>query len=80
MLVVYFPPLQSVFRTVSLSAEDLFFVLSLSSTMLILDTIRKKYFPEYFTEVQTNAVGRGHIGQSKKSESDVEEQPRTFNV
>lgn len=62
MLVVYFPPLQSVFRTVSLSAEDLFFVLSLSSTMLILDTIRKKYFPEYFTEVQTNPVKRDDRG------------------
>jgi Ca2+-transporting ATPase len=51
MMVVYFPPLQSVFRTVSLSVNDLVFVGCLSSTMLLLDTIRKKYFSQYFTEI-----------------------------
>eukprot|EP01036_Dinobryon_divergens_P031741 gene31741-41200_t len=39
-----------VFRTVALSAEDIFFVVCLSSTMMVLDTIRKKYFPRIFTE------------------------------
>lgn len=50
-LVVYFPPLQNVFRTEALSLNDLIFVISLASTMVILDTIRKKYFAKYFTEI-----------------------------
>jgi Ca2+-transporting ATPase len=49
-LVVYFPPLQKVFRTVTLNFEDISFVVFLASTMLVLDTIRKKYFPQLFTE------------------------------
>lgn len=49
-LVVYFPPLQKVFRTVALSFEDIAFVVFLASTMLVLDTLRKKYFPALFTE------------------------------
>jgi Ca2+-transporting ATPase len=53
-LVVYFPPLQKVFRTVSLNVEDITFVVFLASTMLVLDTIRKKYFPQLFTEQLAN--------------------------
>ena len=49
-LVVFFAPLQNVFRTVSLSFTDIAFVVFLSSTMLLLDTIRKKFFPALFTE------------------------------
>lgn len=48
--VIYLPPLQSVFRTVSLSAMDLGLVLLLASTMLVLDTIRKRCFAKIFTE------------------------------
>jgi hypothetical protein len=54
LLVVYFPPLQKVFRTVSLSLSDISFVIFLSFTMVILDTIRKKYFPSIFTEILPN--------------------------
>ncbi|KAJ1434018.1 hypothetical protein B484DRAFT_3792 [Ochromonadaceae sp. CCMP2298] len=50
-LVVYFPPLQKVFRTVPLSAVDITFVVTLSSTMLVLDTVRKRFFPSIFTEI-----------------------------
>ena len=53
-MVVYFPPLQKVFRTVALSFEDIFFVVLLSSSMLVLDTIRKKYFANLFTEQLAN--------------------------
>lgn len=53
-LVVYFPPLQKVFRTVSLSFVDIAFVVALSSTMVVVDTIRKKYFPKIFTETAQN--------------------------
>ena len=50
-LVVYFPPLQNIFKTTSLTFEDLFFVTCLASTMLVLDTVRKKYFAQTFTEL-----------------------------
>ena len=51
LLVIYFPPLQRVFRTEALTMVDLFFVIALSSTMVALDTLRKKYFKYYFTEL-----------------------------
>lgn len=51
LLVVYFPPLQKVFRTEALSLEDLFFVFVLSSSMIVVDYIRKRCFAQYFTEV-----------------------------
>lgn len=75
-LVVYFPPLQKVFRTVALSGTDIFFVVSLSATMLVLDTIRKRYFPRVFTEVTASerennnklakkkGVGKDSIGEA----------------
>lgn len=55
-MVVYFPPLQKVFRTVSLSLEDITFVIALASTMLVLDTIRKRFFPHIFTEQLAQAA------------------------
>jgi Ca2+-transporting ATPase len=64
-LVVYFPPLQNVFRTESLSINDLVFVISLASTMVILDTIRKKYFANYFTEMIPNSSTSNHKETSK---------------
>ena len=50
VLVVYFPPLQKVFRTEALALSDLLIVVVLSSTMIVLDTVRKVYFPHVFTE------------------------------
>lgn len=50
-LVIYITPLQQIFRTVSLSINDLIFVIFMTSSMLILDTIRKKYFSSIFTEM-----------------------------
>jgi Ca2+-transporting ATPase len=49
-MVIYFPPLQTVFRTVSLSAGDLFYIVALASSMIVLDTIRKKFLPNIFVE------------------------------
>ena len=51
MMVLYFPPLQTVFRCEALTWFDLCFVILLASSMLIVDTIRKKYFPTIFTEI-----------------------------
>ncbi|EED93486.1 predicted protein, partial [Thalassiosira pseudonana CCMP1335] len=39
--VIYLPPLQSVFQTEALSLGDLFLIVCLSSTVLLLDTVRK---------------------------------------
>jgi Ca2+-transporting ATPase len=50
-LVVFFPPLQKIFRTVALSWNDFFFILCLTSSMVVVDFIRKRCFARYFTEV-----------------------------
>ena len=49
-LVIYFPPLQEVFQTETLSLTDLLYILLLSSSMLWLDTLRKKFFKGWFTD------------------------------
>ena len=51
LLVIFFPPLQKVFKTVSLSLYDITMLVGIASTMVVLDTIRKKYFARIFTEV-----------------------------
>jgi len=56
VLVIYFEPLQKVFRTVALSFWDIVFIVCLASSVIILDTVRKKCFPALFTE--TNAMTR----------------------
>ena len=70
LLLVYAPPVQSVFRTVPLSAGDLLFVLLLSCTLLVLDALRKRYFPELFCEHAAGAR-QGSV-QSKKREDEKE--------
>ena len=69
LMVIYFPPLQKVFRTEALSLTDLLLVILLGSTMIVLDTVRKIYFPHIFTELTTgkgapaggvNVVGTGN--------------------
>jgi Ca2+-transporting ATPase len=51
LMVIYFPPLQNIFRTVSLSFQDICFVIILSSSMLLLDYVRKKFFLTTFAEI-----------------------------
>ena len=46
LFVIYFPPLQEVFQTEALSCADLFYIIALSSSVLMLDTLRKKFFKE----------------------------------
>lgn len=50
LLVVYWPPLQSVFQTQALSVSDLLYILLLSSSILWLDTVRKKFFHSTFSD------------------------------
>lgn len=73
LLVIYFPPLQSVFRTVPLSIDDLIFLVSLSFTMLILDTIRKKFYSNYFTEIPASAYSNKMI-KSKIENKKIDEE------
>ena len=49
-LVVYWPPLQEVFQTEDLTTNDLLYVVLLSSSVLWLDTLRKKFFPHVFSD------------------------------
>lgn len=50
LLVVYFPPLQEVFQTEALSMNDLGYIILLSSSILWLDTLRKKFFSRWFVD------------------------------
>jgi Ca2+-transporting ATPase len=67
LMVIYFPPLQNVFRTVSLSFQDMLFVIILTSSMLVLDYIRKKFFLVTFAEL----VDSPDMASNKKSEKVV---------
>ena len=60
ILVVYFPPLQRVFRTEALSLLDLIFVIGLASSMLLLDYVRKKFFADIFTEKLPSLPSSSH--------------------
>ena len=48
--VIYLPPLQAVFQTEGLLLGDLFLIVCLSSTVLLLDTMRKKFLRQYFSD------------------------------
>lgn len=48
--VIYFPPLQEVFQTEPLSFQDLSYIILLSSGVLWLDTLRKKFFDRLFND------------------------------
>jgi hypothetical protein len=50
MLVIYFPPLQEVFQTEALSLFDMSYIVILSSSVLWLDTLRKKFFGTCFND------------------------------
>ena len=68
MLVLYFPPLQAVFRCEALTPYDLFFIVALTSSMLVLDTVRKRYFPGVFTELPPDAYTAFHKGKKITAE------------
>lgn len=50
LMMIYFPPLQEVFQTEALSFSDLSYILLLSSSVLWLDTLRKKFFAGIFDD------------------------------
>jgi len=58
LAVIYFPPLQDIFQTCSLSFGDICFILLLSSSVLMLDTLRKILFAHFFVEDSPGALSR----------------------
>ena len=66
LLVVYFPPLQEVFQTETLSAMDMLYIVLLSSSVLWLDTLRKKFFSRFFNDAY-------HPSPRAKKDDDVDE-------
>jgi len=62
--VIYLPPLQSVFQTEALSLSDLSWIVCLSSTVLLLDTIRKKFLRQYCSD--NSRKGRSLFGRRIK--------------
>lgn len=69
--VIYLPPLQSVFQTEALSAGDLFLIVCLSSTVLLLDTIRKKFLSSYCSDTFRRITFRKSTGKAKKRDGTV---------
>mmetsp|Transcript_12456 Transcript_12456/g.22591 ORF Transcript_12456/g.22591 Transcript_12456/m.22591 type:complete len:234 (-) Transcript_12456:81-782(-) len=61
LMVIYFPPLQEVFQTEALSVYDLFYIVLLSSSILMLDTLRKKFF----SSLCTDPIGRMMMKEGK---------------
>jgi Ca2+-transporting ATPase len=50
LLLIYWKPLQEVFQTEALSLGDLLYIISLSSMVLMLDTLRKKCCLSVFSD------------------------------
>lgn len=69
LAVIYLKPLQEIFQTESLSMRDIIFILVLSSSVLILDTMRKKFFFRFFTD--SNNQYPVFVSKSKKREKMV---------
>lgn len=72
LAVIYFPPLQEVFQTESLSFGDICFILFLSSFVFVLDTLRKKCFSSWFSESTSLSTG-----SSKKADSIERDENKT---
>jgi len=70
--VIYLPPLQSVFQTEALSFGDLFLIVCLSSTVLLLDTIRKKFLQQYCSDnSRRRSLFRRRVKKKKGSSGDA---------
>ena len=54
ILVVYFPPFQEIFKTLSLSILDIFVIAVLASSIVVFDTVRKVCYPKFFVEANSS--------------------------
>mmetsp|Transcript_18992 Transcript_18992/g.41371 ORF Transcript_18992/g.41371 Transcript_18992/m.41371 type:complete len:1141 (-) Transcript_18992:1302-4724(-) len=66
LLVIYFPPLQEVFQTEALPIFDLLKIVILSSSILVLDAIRKKFFSGFCSDSRTGP----YISRRRKKRRD----------
>lgn len=66
LAVIYFPPLQRVFQTVPLSFGDIVYIVGIASSMVVMDTIRKKYFASMFSDFLHSHKYPLENGNSKK--------------
>jgi len=79
LAVIYFKPLQEIFQTEALSLPDILLILLLSSSVLVLDTIRKKFFSRWFSDscnqsVVTVGVKKDRkIGEQKKLSNELDQ-------
>ena len=53
MLVIYFPPLQSVFQTEQLSITDLLLLLAVASSVFVADELRKLLIRRFFRHTRS---------------------------
>lgn len=60
MLVIYFPPLQTVFQTEALSLWDILTLLLIASSVFILDEIRKLVLVRFAVKKRYDLKGRKH--------------------
>eukprot|EP00814_Leptocylindrus_danicus_P000353 CAMPEP_0116013088 /NCGR_PEP_ID=MMETSP0321-20121206/5518_1 /TAXON_ID=163516 /ORGANISM="Leptocylindrus danicus var. danicus, Strain B650" /LENGTH=1036 /DNA_ID=CAMNT_0003482571 /DNA_START=413 /DNA_END=3523 /DNA_ORIENTATION=+ len=70
LAVIYFPPLQKVFQTEALRMKDLLYIIILSSTVLMLDTIRKKFFSFFFSDTVAPASDKKQDDQVMFDQTD----------
>lgn len=71
LLVIYFGPLQEVFQTEALYPRDLLYIILLSSSVLLCDTLRKKFFSNWFSD------GFNPSPRASKKEDGPGQLPRT---
>jgi len=72
LAVIYFKPLQEVFQTEALSLSDIGYILLVSSSVLMLDTLRKKQFSRWFVDSSSNQV----FSRKKKDSMLYDEEPK----
>lgn len=80
VLVIYFPPFQKIFKTVSLEASDVLFVVCLASTMVVFDTMRKLLMPAYFAETVPSSSSERLLLKKGGSSEHMEFTEKSFSV
>lgn len=74
LAVIYFKPLQEIFKTEALSVSDIILILLVSSSVLFLDTLRKKFFSKWFSD---SSVAHPFF-TGKKKDSNIDDSNNTW--
>ena len=78
LLVVYSAPFQEIFRTAPLKLSEFIFIVLLTSSLLLIDTIRKKYMSSTFTEIPQSSMNL-FPNVNKKADDEVFRIDAEFN-